>query len=144
MKELFSSLIFFSVIITLLSLITPQGRMKKSTTIALSFILSLVLVSFFLSFSKSDINYEQGVYEKNEEEYQEKILSFVCGEYLGKNGIFSELISIELNEDNYVYSIKKIYVKNPKNKDGEYSGEKTVEKLCEYFNVKEEQICIYE
>lgn len=118
--------------------------MKKSSMIALSFILSLVLVSFFLCFSKSDINYEQGGYEKNEEEYQEKILSFVCEEYLSKNGIFSELISIELNEDNYLYSIEKIYVKNPKNKDGEYLGEKTVEKLCEYFNVKKEQICVYE
>lgn len=41
-------------------------------------------------------------------------------------------------------SIKKIYVKNPKNNDGEYLGEKTIEKLCEYFNVKEEQICVYE
>lgn len=118
--------------------------MKKSTMIALSFVISFVLVSFFLSFSRLDIKYEKSVYEKSEEEYQEKILSFVCEEYLNENGIFPELISIELNEDNYVYSIKKIYVKNPKNNDGEYLGEKTIEKLCEYFNVKEEQICVYE
>lgn len=144
MKELFLSLIFFSVIITVISLITPQGRMKKSSACAISFVLSLVLVNFFVSFSSSDVKYDKTEYEYNEKEYQQKILVFVCESYLKENGINSESISIDLIEENYVFSIEKIYVKNPINKDGEYSEEEVIEKLSSYFKVNKDQICVYE
>lgn len=144
MKELFLSLIFFSIIITILSLIVPNGRMKKSSMCAISFIVSLIMVNFFVSFANGDIKYEETTYEENEMKYQEKILVFVCDSYLKENGINSELISIELSEDNYVFTIKKISIKNPQNELGEYSEKEVTEKLCNYFNVEKEQIYVYE
>lgn len=144
MKGLFLSLIFFSIIITILSLITPNGRMKKSSMCAFSFIVSLIMVNFFVSISNDNIKYKETTYKQIEIDYQERLLEFVCNSYLRENGIISESISIELSKDDYEFVIEKITIKNPQNDFGEYSEKEVIEKICNYFNVKKEQICVYE
>lgn len=144
MKQILTCIISFGVMITLISLIVPEGRMKKTSSKALSFIMTLFLITFFASFNFKGIKDNEKAYVYSEKDSQKLLLEFACDKILKNEKVFTEEIIVETAEENFIFSIKFIKVKNPTDENGNDVKDKAVKIICEYFNVEKEKVLVYE
>lgn len=144
MKQVLTCIISFGVILTLISVIVPEGRMKKTSCRALSFIMTLFLVTFFASFNFKGIKESERTYVYSEKDNQELLLKFACDKILKSEKVYAEEIVFETAEDNFIFSINSIKVKNPTDENGNEAKDKAVKIICEYFNVEKEKVLVYE
>ena len=124
MKQILTCIISFGVMITLISVIVPEGRMKKTSTKALSFIITLFLVTFFASFNFKGIKENENAYVYSEKDSQELLLKFACDKILKNEKVFADEIIVETAEDNFIFSISSIKVKRPTDENGKDAKDK--------------------
>lgn len=144
MKQVLTCIILFGVMLTLISIIVPEGRMKKTSSKALSFIMTLFLVTFFASFNFKGIKESENAYVYSEKESQELLLEFACDRILKNENVYAEEIAVETLEENFIFSINSIKVKSPTDENGNEAKNKAVNIICEYFNVEKEKVLVYE
>ncbi len=112
MKEYLKLLIVMVTLVSVALIILPEGRMKKTTCIAFSFIITLTLLSPIKNFiTDYVINYTNQEYNYSiEQDYQISVYQYVVKQILKENGIKAEDVYLEF--DNFQTNvIKKVGIK---------------------------------
>ena len=150
MKQVFFTIITFSIIVSVSKIVIPRGKMQKIACIAISFIYSLALLGKLtgikIDFTENNFSFSTSYSFDAENQKSASLYKFFSEKILEKEQIKFESVSVDVQDSG---QIKRIFVKLDNSviaNENEHIllSEKVVNALKDYFNLEKEMVSVDE